>query len=572
MVSHWSIRRKLCIGAALLSCAMAALSVTSFIGVSAFRSLAKSIRLRAPELPASSKLAQDVSKLRVTYKLYKESSNEPEPWLFEEPMSMDELFGIDEILMSEFQYQLNLVTSSFKTYSELLSDHRATDEYRKLRVHDEEQLAVEEFATLLENIRVRSQTGLEETLEKNPTTQEAQLAQKVELAQNENSFEQHLIRLEKLSNELPRHLHDSMHNFADEVRGTYRTWMGVNAVIGLFSLLSLLALLQLCYAWVFRPLGILLRGSRRVASGDFNHQIQLDTNDEIAELANAMNGMTRSFREIRDDLNQKVQQKTQEIVRSEQLASVGFLAAGVAHEINNPLASIALCAESLEQRFAEEDMKLESDDTESSSGGTLDSDSEPSVVRQYLKMIQDEAFRCKEITERLLDFSRLGDVEKHNTNLTELTQSVIGMIKHLGKYKEKEIEFLTPETVFASVNAQEIKQVILNLLTNALDSLDPGGNVRVSLARTGEKATLTVKDNGCGMTEEVQKNLFEPFYTRRRDGQGTGLGMSITYRIVTDHGGDIRPFSAGPGTGSTLIVSLPLTNHDEKQSQIRQAA
>ncbi len=555
MVSDWSISKKLLVGAVLLFCAVAALSVSSFVGIYAFRSLAKSIRLRAPELPASSQLAQDVSKLRVTYKLYKKSSNEPEPLIFEEPMSMEEVFGIDEILVSEFDLHLSMVTSSFKTYSDLLTEHRASDEYRKLRVDEREQRAVDEFETLLSAIRLQSQGGLEETLEKNSIVD-------VDFAQTVSPFEQRLTQLEELSKELPRYLHDSMHNFADEARGKYRSWMVVNAILAFFSLVALIALLRLCYAWVFRPLRILLQGSRRVANGDFDYQIQLDTNDEIAELADAMNSMTGSFREIRDDLNRKVQQKTKEVVRGEQLASVGFLAAGVAHEINNPLASIALCAESLEQRFAEEDLNTD-EDTEVA---------EPSVVRQYLKMIQDEAFRCKEITERLLDFSRLGDVEKHSTNLTELTESVIRMIKHLGKYKEKEIELLAPETVIASVNAQEIKQVLLNLITNALDSLDPGGRVSVTLKRRGELATLTVKDNGCGMTDEVQKNLFEPFFTRRRDGQGTGLGMSITYRIVTDHGGDIEPHSAGPGTGSTFIVSLPLTNHDEKQSQKRQAA
>ena len=98
------------------------------------------------------------------------------------------------------------------------------------------------------------------------------------------------------------------------------------------------------------------------------------------------------------------------------------------------------------------------------------------------------------------------------------------------------------------MNAQEIKQVVLNLITNALDSLDAGGTVWVSLARSGPWAELIVRDNGCGMTDEVLRHLFEPFFTRRRDGSGTGLGLSITYRIVTDHGGAIEPESCRPGT------------------------
>jgi signal transduction histidine kinase len=285
----------------------------------------------------------------------------------------------------------------------------------------------------------------------------------------------------------------------------------------------------------------------------------------MAELAKDMNNMTRRFQEIRDDLDQQVQQRTKEVVRSEQLASVGFLAAGVAHEINNPLASIALCAESLEDRLGD---IITGDDEKADE----DHDAEISVLRDYLRMMQDEAFRCKDITEQLLDFSRLGDVEKQTTNLTELVKSVIEMVKHIGRYKAKTIEFQSAESIYGSVNAQELKQVVLNLLTNALDSLDPGGQVTVSLRSNSHRATLTVQDDGCGMTDEVREHLFEPFFTRRRDGQGTGLGMSITYRIVNDHGGDIQAHSEGPGKGSRITVSLPLTNYDQKQKQNRQAA
>jgi signal transduction histidine kinase len=238
------------------------------------------------------------------------------------------------------------------------------------------------------------------------------------------------------------------------------------------------------------------------------------------------------------------------VVRSEQLASVGFLAAGVAHEINNPLASIAMCAESLESRL----------------GATLDpKNEEHAVVRNYLRMIQQEAFRCKEITEKLLDLSRVGPVERKNVDLAELVAGVIDMVRHLGKYHDKNIELVYSGPVIAPVNPQEFKQVVLNLLTNALDALDPGGKVRVRLLRRGRFAELAVADNGCGMEPEVLKHVFEPFYTRRRGGQGTGLGLSITHRIVSDHGGEIEAFSDGPGRGSVFRVRLPL---DEKPKEI----
>jgi signal transduction histidine kinase len=110
------------------------------------------------------------------------------------------------------------------------------------------------------------------------------------------------------------------------------------------------------------------------------------------------------------------------------------------------------------------------------------------------------------------------------------------------------------------------------LITNALDSLDPGGTVVVQVRESGECAELVVQDNGCGMTEEVLQHLFEPFFTRRRGGQGIGLGLSITYRIIQDHGGEIVPHSDGPEHGSEFRVTLPLAANHEKNRQERQQA
>jgi two-component system NtrC family sensor kinase len=187
-------------------------------------------------------------------------------------------------------------------------------------------------------------------------------------------------------------------------------------------------------------------------------------------------------------------------------------------------------------------------------------------------MIQNEAFRCKGITERLLDFSRLGDVKPQPTNLGELVQGVIDMLSHVGQYHGKHVVFLPGPAVIAMVNPQEMKQVVLNLLTNGLDSLDENGTVRVELSSDKNRAVLAITDNGCGMTEEVRRHLFEPFFTRRRTGQGTGLGLSITYRIVADHGGQIDVDSAGPGQGSQFRVSLPLAASAKENSHRYKAA
>jgi signal transduction histidine kinase len=355
-----------------------------------------------------------------------------------------------------------------------------------------------------------------------------------------------------LAGTLPKELHDRMHDFAKQVKTEYRTWIFLEwtATVGTGIFLSVV--LFLFYDFLFRPLNVLIAGSRRIAQqDDFDHRIHLRSSDEMAELATALNDMTARFQEIRSDLDEQVQQRTKEVVRSEQLASVGFLAAGVAHEINNPLASIAWSAESLESRLHD---ILNAD----AANLTADQQAEIEILRKYLRRIQDEAFRCKGITEKLLDFSRLGDVEKQNTDLGELVLGVIEMVRHLGKYREKKIELIQPEYVVAPVNPQELKQVVLNLITNALDSLDPSGTVWVSLRKSGPWAELVVRDNGCGMSSEVLRHLFEPFFTRKRDGSGTGLGLSISWRIVADHGGAIEPASDGPGQGARMRVLLPL--------------
>ena len=155
-----------------------------------------------------------------------------------------------------------------------------------------------------------------------------------------------------------------------------------------------------------------------------------------------------------------MQLRTKQVVRSEQLASVGFLAAGVSHEINNPLASIAMCAESLESRLAE----IAPGDSEQSA-----------LVRRYLRMIQTEAFRCKEITEKLLDFSRLGDVQHQPTDLRELIARRDRHGPPFGQVSARSrFAFRRGEPVVAEVNGQEIKQVVLNMITNALDAVESG--------------------------------------------------------------------------------------------------
>jgi signal transduction histidine kinase len=213
------------------------------------------------------------------------------------------------------------------------------------------------------------------------------------------------------------------------------------------------------------------------------------------------------------------------------------------------LASIAMSAESLERRLIDTPTAAIEDD-----------------VRRYLRMIADEAQRCRVITAKLLDFSGLGEARREPTPLGRVIQEVAEVVSHVGRYRGKRIQIDAPADVVADVNPHEVKQVVLNLVTNALESISPDGLVQVRLRSRDGQAEIVVQDNGCGMTEEVQQHLFEPFFTQRPSGQGTGLGLAITHRIVADHGGQIEAASAGAGQGAEFRVRLPLENEAAKMA------
>jgi len=518
------IREKLLFGALLVGVMVVVLSASSFLGIYSYRRLVRALSCRAAELPLASELGECVGILRLTHA---------------------RALADDETFATAFVERLAATRAALDAYCAELSQGELADVPFGDRTRERDRS--DKIADCLRTIDglARSTAGGEGGTTDVPVPRMRQMLLAVE---------PHLERLAALTAELPTFLQEALHDLSHEVRVGYRTLIVTTWTAALAAAALLAAIGGLTYRWVFRPLRMLGQGSRRVAAGDFDYRIRLDTRDEMAELADALNDMTARFREIRDDLDRQVQLRTREVIRSEQLASVGFLAAGVAHEINNPLASIAMCAESLESRL------------EAVAGDPEDA----RVVRRYLELIQNEAFRCKGITEKLLDFSRLGEVRRQATPLVALVTDVAEMLRHVGRFTGRTIEIEEGPDVLVMVNPQEIKQVVLNLLVNALDSVEESGHVRVSARRSplpesalgGGEAVLTFTDDGCGMTEEVLEHLFEPFFTRRKSGQGTGLGLSIVHRIVTDHGGRIEARSAGPGQGSTFKVTLPLADAD----------
>jgi two-component system NtrC family sensor kinase len=318
------------------------------------------------------------------------------------------------------------------------------------------------------------------------------------------------------------------------------------SITGILAVLLMAGNLRFFYRWVAQPIRDLEQGVSRVARGDFQHRIEIHSGDEIEDLAKSYNEMTDKLRAMYENLAQQVNERSRQLVRSERLAGIGFLAAGVAHEINNPLASIAFCSEALESRL--------SDLLQNVSMSSLDRE----TIAKYLKMIQEEAFRCKEITQKLLAFSRGGELKREQTDLVEVVQGVLDVVLHLQNCKGKRVDFRPLGPILAWVNAQEIKQVFLNLVINALESMEEGGTLSITHSQRDGQTELIFKDSGCGMTPDVLENIFEPFYTRSRMGKGTGLGLSISHRIISQHGGEIEATSDGPNQGSTFKVRLPV--------------
>ncbi len=347
---------------------------------------------------------------------------------------------------------------------------------------------------------------------------------------------------------LPDILHRDFFEVLSASKAQYESSRIIVWVSALAVLAMLVALTYVFHHWVLYPVRLLHRGVRRVARGDFAYKIAIDSGDEMQALADAFNDMTSRLSATYQDLEHQVQERSRQLVRSERLAGVGFLAAGVAHEINNPLASIAFCSEALERRV----LGL----VESSHPG------ESKVVHHYLRMIQDEAFRCKRITERLLDFSRCGELKRERIDIVSLVQGVVEMIQHMGKYRGKTILYQPKHAVLAHADGQEIKQVVLNLIVNALDCMEPGGTLRIDVRNVEGMAQLTFQDDGCGMPADILENIFEPFFTRKPGGKGTGLGLSITHRIISQHGGEIHAASPGEGQGATFTVRLPQRSAD----------
>ena len=237
------------------------------------------------------------------------------------------------------------------------------------------------------------------------------------------------------------------------------------------------------------------------------------------------------------------------VARAEKLAAVGRLAAGVVHEINNPLATISACAESLESRLNE---------------GAFDASPMVEDLREYLGLIRSEAFRCKSITNGLLDFSRTRASDHVTINLGDVIHSAVRLLSH--QKRRSAVEFrldLADDLSPVSGDPGQLQQAVIALATNALDAMVISGILTIAAKNQDDKVVVDVIDNGVGIPQENLPKIFEPFFTTKEIGKGTGLGLAVCYGILTEHGGALDVQST-VGVGTTFTITLPAVNLNEE--------
>jgi signal transduction histidine kinase len=301
-----------------------------------------------------------------------------------------------------------------------------------------------------------------------------------------------------------------------------------------------------------RPIREMVEATRRVAAGRFDHPVTVTSGGEIGLLAESINRMQGSLQQMRSELEEaartledKVRARSEELGRmqarmaqSERLASIGVLAAGVAHEINNPLGGIlALTSLTLEDLPA----------------------GDPS--RENLEEVVRQTRRCGEIVKHLLEFSRQHRVSAEPVDLSDLLERTLALLERQSIFHnvrvERDLAAGLPRVV---ADASQLQQVFVNILMNAVQAMAERGTLAIGARQDVDRGdvVLTFRDTGCGIPPDQIDHVFDPFFTTKGSGEGTGLGLSIAYGIVSRHKGSIGVESE-PGVGTTFTIRLPAT-------------
>ena len=327
-----------------------------------------------------------------------------------------------------------------------------------------------------------------------------------------------------------------------------------------FIALAALAIGYFVHHLVYLPLRDLEGGAERLSAGNLDQLIPVRSGDEFGKLARSFNSMTNALRNSRAELQelartleQKVDTRTQELrraqaqtMRGEKLASVGLLASGVAHELNNPLTGILTFSHLLREKMADNSRDAEDMDL---------------VIR--------ETKRCAAIIKRLLDFAREKHPEKKFTDLNQVIDDTVRIVEKPAHLRDIEITLDLDRTLPPIwIDADQIKQVVMNMLVNAQHAVEEKGSITVSTRQAQDPrapatesrpmVAISIVDTGCGIPEKNLKRIFDPFFTSKDVGKGTGLGLSVSHGIIEAHGGLIAVQSK-VGEGSTFRVYLPLT-------------
>jgi two-component system NtrC family sensor kinase len=333
----------------------------------------------------------------------------------------------------------------------------------------------------------------------------------------------------------------------------HRRQLGVFTVV----IAAVMGFLSVLFIWLVlaRPIRDLTRGTHQVADGDLSHRLPVHSRDELGTLAESFNTMTGELAGARNELTtwahtleERVEEKTKELKRAhehmlqaEKMASVGKLAAVVAHEINNPLAGILTYAKLLRKWLERNEWNEKRDE-----------------VKGSLELVETESRRCGEIVKNLLTFSRTAPIHLEPTELGPIFERVTRLVHH-----QCELAGIRAETAIAeglpavTCDPAAVEQVLLALVMNAIDAMPHGGNLwlRARLRGKGEEVELQVADDGVGIPADVLGGLFEPFFTTKE--RGVGLGLAISKGLVERHGGRIAVASEA-GKGTTFTITLPL--------------
>ena len=331
--------------------------------------------------------------------------------------------------------------------------------------------------------------------------------------------------------------------------------MLLSIAMALFAML----LISVMFVWgvVHRPIQDLTRGIHDVARGNLHHRLPVRSGDELGQLAESFNRMAGDLEAARSEstewartLEERVRRKTEQLeqahhslVASEKMASLGKLAATVAHEVNNPLFGMLTYARLGLKELGREGL----------------GEGPRQALAEYLKIIERESKRCGEIMKNLLTFARQTAPQRSRANLNTLVERAAALVRHQLEMQEIDFRFQPdPSLPEFFCDAGQIQQVLLVLLVNAAEATPNGGSITVSTRYDQERsrAVFVVADTGCGMPEEVKSQIFEPFFTTKENQHRTGLGLAIARGIVEKHGGSIDVVSE-PGQGTAFTVSLP---------------